>query len=80
MRLIKTFESFKINEGAPNYKLQSKVEKTEAYNKMSSKFKQAIDEFLSDIKNEIGYEEGDTDDDRAIGLSIQSAIDRHYGW
>ena len=35
---------------------------------------------MRELEQEIGHEEGDTDDDRAVGLAIQSAVDAHYGY
>jgi len=70
----------KINEGAPNYDYQVKVEKTKAWNNLQKEFGESIAKFMRELEQEIGHEEGDTDDDRAVGLSIQSAVDAHYGY
>lgn len=79
--MIKKFNDFdKINESSPNYDFQVKVEKTQAWNELQKSFGVAIRKFTNDLENEIGYEEGDNDDDRAVGLSIQSAVDAHYGY
>lgn len=79
--MIKKFNEFdKVNEGAPNYDFQVKVEKTKAWYELQKSFGEAIRKFTNDLETEIGYEEGDNDDDRAIGLSIQSAVDAHYGY
>ena len=38
----------------------------------------SIKKFINSLENEIGYEEGSNDDDRAVGLAIQSAVDAHW--
>ena len=70
----------KINESSPDYEFQNKVEKTNAYKNLSSKLQAAIDVFKSELGDEIGYDEGSSDDDRAVSLAIQSAMDSHYGY
>ena len=78
--MIKKFNDFnKINEGSPNFDFQSKVENTDAWNQLQREFGVSIKKFINSLENEIGYEEGDNDDDRAVGLSIQSAVDAHWG-
>jgi len=79
--MIKKFNDFdKINESSPNYDFQVKVEKTQAWNELQISFGKAIKKFTNDLETEIGYEEGSKDDDRAVGLAIQSAVDAHYGY
>lgn len=78
--MIKKFSEFnKINESSPNYDFQSKVENTDAWNQLQREFGVSIKKFINSLENEIGYEEGSNDDDRAVGLSIQSAVDAHWG-
>lgn len=77
---INKFEDFRsINESSPDYELLNEIEETEAYTQLSAKFKEAIDTFMDEIKVEIGFEEGSKDEDRAVSLAIQSAVDAHYG-
>lgn len=69
--MIKKFSDYsKINEGSPNYDLQSKVEKTKAWDNLQKEFGISIRKFVNSLEDEIGYEEGDTDNDRAVRLAI----------
>lgn len=70
----------RFNESSTNEDYQAIVENTEAWNKLQKYFGRAISEFKRDISNEIEYEEGNSDNDRAVGLAIQSAVDAHYGY
>lgn len=79
MKKIKRFNDV-VNEGAPNYDLQTKIENTDAWKALQRSFGESINRFKNDLEAEIEYVEGDTDDDRAFGLAIQSAVDAHYGW
>lgn len=80
LKSMEEVDESKINEGAPNFELQDKIIKTQAYHRLSSKFKGAIEEFERELDNELDFDEGDTDNTNAINLAIQSAADNNYGW
>lgn len=78
---MKKFSDFdKINESSPDAEFQSKVEKTHAYKNLSKKIQAAITVFKLELEEEIGYEEGENDNDLSVNNAIQSALDANYGW
>lgn len=56
---------------------ETKVMDTKAYTKLSSEIRIAIENFHEDLLHEIGYEEGDSDKDRAVSIAIQHACDQN---
>lgn len=75
--MIKKFNKFSLNEGAPNFELQDDIMRTESYKNLKESMSAAISLFLSELQNEMP--ECDITDD-AVNMSIQSAADNAYGY
>ena len=80
MKHLKKFNENILLESSPDVDFETKVMDTKAYTKLSSEIRIAIENFHEDLLHEIGYEEGDSDKDRAVNIAIQHACDQNYGW
>ena len=73
--MIKKFNEFNnVNESSVDLDFEDEVINTKSYSKLSDSMSKCIQEFHEDLRNEIGYEEGDTDKDRAVSNAIQKEI------
>lgn len=61
-------------ESSVDIDFESEVKGTNSYEELEDRMSDIIDKFKEDLKKEIGYEEGDTDKDRAIEIAIQDAV------
>ena len=80
---IEELEESIVNESHIDYEVMNKIQKTEAYKTLKEEFKKSIDTFNQELKrvsDEIGYDEGDSDHDKAYNAAIQEALDEHIGW
>lgn len=75
-QIVEDIEFNKINESIPSIDFENEVSRTESYKILTNSLSISISEFYSRLKNEIGYEEGDMDNDRALSNLITEYINK----